>query len=109
MKIDWAAIKTNVIDFIVAKVKSYLSKDLAKKAAKAIVVNVIKLSGGPLSWLGQYVITKAIYFGIGEAKEFVQELKDNNTIKDGDYLEALPATDEVKKKRKENLKKLLEG
>lgn len=109
MKIDWAAIKTKVVDFVVGYIKQYLSKDLAKKAAKAIVVNVIKLSGGPLSWLGQYVLTKAIMFGLGEAKEFIQELKDNNTIKDGDYLETLPATDEVKRKRKENLKKLLEG
>ena len=102
MKIPW-------LDLIKAVIPNLGSaKNFSKALAKAIVMFILKWSG-PQGWITSIILGKAIKYGLIEAKEFVQEIKDNKTISDGDYLETLPATDDVKKKRKENLKKLLEG
>jgi hypothetical protein len=69
---------------------------------------VLKFSG-PQGWITSILLGKFIKLGLIEAKDFIQSVKDNKTISDGDYLESLPVTDEVKRKRKENLKRLLEG
>ena len=102
MKIPWL----DLIKLLIPNTKS--AKDFSKALAKGIVMFILKWSG-PQGWITSIILSKAIKFGIIEAKEFVQSIKENKTISDGDYLETLPATDEVKKKRKENLKKLLEG
>lgn len=100
--------KTPWLEIIKMLLPAKTVKDLSKALAKAVVMFVLKWSG-PQGWITSIVLSKAIKFGLIEAKEFVQSIKDNKTISDGDYLETLPATDEIKKKRKENLKKLLEG
>lgn len=83
-------------------------KGFSKALAKAIVMFILKWSG-PQGWITSIILSRAIKFGLIEGKEFIQKIKDNHTISDGDYLETLPATDKIKRKRKENLKKLLEG
>lgn len=102
MKIPWL----DIVKLLIPNTKSV--KDFSKALAKAIVMFILKWSG-PQGWITSILLSKAIKYGLIEVKEFVQEIKDNKTISDGDYLETLPVTDEVKKKRKENLKKLLEG
>lgn len=83
-------------------------KGFSKALAKVIFMFVIQVSG-PLSWIGSFLLAKGIKWGILEVKDVFQKIKDNKTISIGDKLELEAPTDEVKKKRKENLKKLLEG
>lgn len=83
-------------------------KGFSKALAKAIFTFVIRVSG-PLSWIGSLLLEKGIKWGILEAKDVIQKIKDDKTISIGDQLEKELPTDEVKRKRKENLKKLLEG
>lgn len=102
MKSAWL----DILKIIYNNIKSV--KGLSKALAKYITVFILRLSG-PQGWVTSAILSKVISWGIIEAKDIVQHWKDNKTIKEGDKLEKLPPTEEVKKKRKKNLKKLIEG
>lgn len=102
MKSAWL----DILKIIYNNIKSV--KGLSKSLAKYITVFILRLSG-PHGWVTSAILSKVISWGIIEAKDIIQHWKDNKTIKEGDKLEKLPPTEEVKKKRKKNLKKLIEG
>lgn len=95
-----------VFKIIIANLKSV--RGLSKALAKFVVKFLLKYSG-PQGFITSLILEKIIKYGIIEGRDIIQKNKDNKTIKIGDYLEQMPATDEIKRKRKENLKKLIEG
>lgn len=78
-------------------VKYYAStKMLSKQLAKAVVLNVLKLSG-PTGYLTGLILAKVIELGLVELKDLGQKFKDHRALKK--FKEELPKgnTDERKK------------
>jgi hypothetical protein len=83
-------------------------KNAKSVATKYIVSVVLKLSGFQ-AWLAAKVVSKLIEFGWMKAKEVKETIQDKQTVKKGEELISLPPTEEVKQKRKDNFKDLIEG
>ena len=64
---------------------------------------------GILGFVARKAVTYAVGFLMKFGKKQVEEKIDEGTIEEGDKLEELPPTEEVKQKRKDNLKDLIEG
>jgi hypothetical protein len=80
-------------------VKHYAStKMLSKQLAKAVVLNVLKLSG-PVGYITGLILAKVIEYGLVELKDLEQKFKDHKTLKE--FKEELPNGNTEKRKELE--------